>query len=340
MMKVLYAIQTTGNGHLSRAKEFIPYLERRFQVDVVLSGPKLGLSLDRPIKHHYQGLTLFHTQKGGIHWGKTIFKNNILQFIIDLFRAPVHQYDLVINDYEPITAWGCKLHGVLCFGLSNQFSLWQKKFPDSKKKWTRKLSYIRFFAPVKYGYGLHYKAFDNNIYHPIIRSKIRHLVPTLGGGIVVYLPAHPLEEIIKVISTIEGTQFKIFSKDIIAFSASNNYSLHPINETAFISALAAADGVITNAGFTTTAESVFLNKPLMVVPMRGQVEQQYNAYTLKKMGVAVLKHFDVSQQSKIEKWIKKPKNKRVLFHNNLHQLVDQIALDYIKIKYNSQSIPS
>ena len=78
-MKVLYAIQTTGNGHLSRAKEFIPYLERRFQVDVVLSGPKHGLSLDRPIKHHYQGLTLFHTQKGGIHWGKTIFKNNILQ---------------------------------------------------------------------------------------------------------------------------------------------------------------------------------------------------------------------------------------------------------------------
>ena len=339
-MKVLYAIQTTGNGHLSRAKEFIPYLERRFQVDVVLSGPKHGLSLDRPIKHHYKGLTLFHTQKGGIHWVETIFKNNILQFIIDLFRAPVHQYDLVINDYEPITAWSCKLHGVLCFGLSNQFSLWQKKFPDSKKKWTRKLSYLRFFAPVKYGYGLHYKAFDNNIYHPIIRSKIRHLAPTLGGGIVVYLPAHPLEEIIKVISTLEGTQFKIFSKDIIAFSAFNNYSLHPINETAFISALAAADGVITNAGFTTTAESIFLNKPLMVVPMRGQVEQQYNAYTLKKMGVAVVKHFDVSQQSKIEKWIKKPKNKRVLFHNNLHQLVDQISLDYIKIKYNSQSISS
>ena len=35
-MRVLYAIQTTGNGHLSRAKELIPYFERRFQVIISL----------------------------------------------------------------------------------------------------------------------------------------------------------------------------------------------------------------------------------------------------------------------------------------------------------------
>ena len=39
-MKVLYAIQSTGNGHICRAKELIPHMSRRFQFDVIISGPK------------------------------------------------------------------------------------------------------------------------------------------------------------------------------------------------------------------------------------------------------------------------------------------------------------
>ena len=34
-MKILYAIQGTGNGHLSRAKEIIPALMNRAQVDIL-----------------------------------------------------------------------------------------------------------------------------------------------------------------------------------------------------------------------------------------------------------------------------------------------------------------
>jgi len=52
-MKVLYAIQSTGNGHLIRAKEIIPFLKRRFDFDVMLSGPKTNLDLGYPIKYHH-----------------------------------------------------------------------------------------------------------------------------------------------------------------------------------------------------------------------------------------------------------------------------------------------
>lgn len=37
-MKIFYAIQGTGNGHISRAMELLPYFEKYGSVDVFLSG--------------------------------------------------------------------------------------------------------------------------------------------------------------------------------------------------------------------------------------------------------------------------------------------------------------
>jgi len=39
-MKIFYAVQATGNGHISRAMELLPYLERYGKVDIFLSGAK------------------------------------------------------------------------------------------------------------------------------------------------------------------------------------------------------------------------------------------------------------------------------------------------------------
>jgi spore coat polysaccharide biosynthesis predicted glycosyltransferase SpsG len=42
-MKIFYAVQATGNGHISRAMELLPYLERYGQVDIFLSGANNSL---------------------------------------------------------------------------------------------------------------------------------------------------------------------------------------------------------------------------------------------------------------------------------------------------------
>lgn len=39
-MKILYAIQTTGNGHLARAQSIIPRLKEIANIDIITSGPK------------------------------------------------------------------------------------------------------------------------------------------------------------------------------------------------------------------------------------------------------------------------------------------------------------
>lgn len=37
-MKILYAFQGTGNGHLARAQEIIPILKKHALVDTLISG--------------------------------------------------------------------------------------------------------------------------------------------------------------------------------------------------------------------------------------------------------------------------------------------------------------
>ena len=81
-MKILYAIQGTGNGHLSRAKDIIPALEMRAQVDILVSGQQADITLPFEVKYRFKGLSFIFGKKGGIdfneHKCKEIRKNIII----------------------------------------------------------------------------------------------------------------------------------------------------------------------------------------------------------------------------------------------------------------------
>ena len=42
-MKILYAVQSTGNGHIIRANELIKIFKNRAEVDVLISGTQSSL---------------------------------------------------------------------------------------------------------------------------------------------------------------------------------------------------------------------------------------------------------------------------------------------------------
>lgn len=56
MMKILYGIQGTGNGHLSRAMEVVPHLQKMGDTDILISGIQGDLTLPFPIKYQFYGL--------------------------------------------------------------------------------------------------------------------------------------------------------------------------------------------------------------------------------------------------------------------------------------------
>jgi uncharacterized protein (TIGR00661 family) len=67
--------------------------------------------------------------------------------------------------------------------------------------------------------------------------------------------------------------------------------------------MAASHGVLCGAGFEAPAEALYLRKKLLVVPMKNQHEQHFNAASLKQLGVPVIKKVSKKNLSKVEAWI-------------------------------------
>ena len=55
----------------------------------------------------------------------------------------------------------------------------------------------------------------------------------------------------------------------------------------------------------TPAEALYLNKKLMVIPMKNQYEQHCNAAALKTLGIPVLKNFKKKRLPEIEAWVQR-----------------------------------
>ena len=48
-IKILYAFQGTGNGHVARARDLVPRLSNYAEVDVLVAGTQSDLNLDFPL---------------------------------------------------------------------------------------------------------------------------------------------------------------------------------------------------------------------------------------------------------------------------------------------------
>ena len=63
-MNILYAIQGTGNGHLSRAVDIIPELKKYGKLDLFVSGAQAEITLPYPVKYKSKGLSFYFGKAG------------------------------------------------------------------------------------------------------------------------------------------------------------------------------------------------------------------------------------------------------------------------------------
>jgi uncharacterized protein (TIGR00661 family) len=322
-MKILYAIQGTGNGHLARAEDVVPILRRKGEVDIMISGAQADLTLPFDTTFKSKGLSFYFGKNGGVDMGKTFKKNNTMDVYKEIRDLPITKYDLVINDFEPISAWAARLKNIPCIGLSHQASLLSKNVPkpahyDPVGSWI-----LKNYAPASDHVGFHFKIFDKDIFTPVIRSRIRNTNAKELSHYTVYLPAYDDKKIVPMLARFKNVKWHVFSKHTNTSYIHEQVMVFPISNEGFMASMASSRGVLCGAGFETPAEALFLKKKLMVVPMKKQYEQHYNAAALKELGVPILKKMKKKYLSKIEEWLDQDNHIQVEYENTTEIAVDR-----------------
>jgi len=301
-MRILYGIQGTGNGHLSRARKIVPILKEFAEVEVILSGTQSQLDANFTIDYQFSGLPFIASKRGGIDYVGSILKSHPYDLIRDIRKFPIKDYDLVISDFEPISSWSALLRNVPCIELSHNVAVALKSSPKPPYKDKIGQYVLNHYCPSHLKFGFHFQKYTEDVFLPIIRDEVRELAVNDESYYLVYLPAYHDKKIIEVLSHFNANWI-VFSKYAKAHYSNKNIEFHPIENDNFIQKLANASGVLCGAGFELPAEVLHLKKKLMVIPMEGQYEQWCNAYALRELGIPFLPKLDLAAHRSINNWI-------------------------------------
>lgn len=320
---VLYAVQGTGNGHAARAREIIPILTQYANVDLLLASNQS--ELDLPIKPNFQvkGITFYYSSRGGINYVKTLLKNNIFRWIKEVKELPVENYDLVISDFEGVSAYAAKLRKVKSVSLSHQSSFYSEWVPKPRRKSLLGELILRYYAPTQKNVGFHFFSFDDFVHTPVIRKEVRELIPESGDHYTVYLPAYSDEKLKMHLSHFRGRYFEVFSKTAKTESRFENGKISPINSEKYLESFKNCRGLLTSAGFESPSEALYLGKKVAVIPIKGQYEQKCNAAALKSMGVPVFKN--LNQHDSLENWMDNQAKRKVNFPDETEEIIKNIV---------------
>ena len=324
-MKILFGIQATGNGHISRSTEIYKLLKQHpdvEQLDVLISGGKAQMGLPFEVNYEYKGFSFYYGKKGKISVLKSIGKASFLSVMIALMKVPFKKYDLIISDFEPITLWGAMLAGVKRVGIGNMYAVTSHNFPKTKGNFANKF-FANVMCPARNKIAMHFKKYDDFVYYPVIRNEIRSAIPGDKNFTLVYLNSFTDEELMQCFSKPQfaNHKFIIYSKTSEKSYALNNCEIKPLNNDSFILDMANCSGVITAGGFQTISEALYLGKKLFVIPLKKQSEQICNAKILAGMGVKTSTELDAVE---IKVWLDNPNTVQIKFEDDLEKIVEAI----------------
>ncbi|WP_163934693.1 MJ1255/VC2487 family glycosyltransferase [Paraferrimonas sp. SM1919] len=320
-MKILYGIQGTGNGHLTRARVMAKALtNKKVMVDYFISGRDRAQLFDMQPFGDFKvakGLT-FATNKGAVDYLQTAFNNDYLALYHDIKNMDLSQYDLVLNDFEPISAWAAKRQQVPCIGISHQ-SAFVHPVPKAKANFISD-QLMQHFAPSDISLGCHWHHFDCQILPPFV--DIEALQPQQKGQVLVYLPFEDGELINNTLALIPHIQFHVFHSQQPQQTLADNVHWHGFSRTKFKGYLASCEGIIANAGFELSSEALTLGKKLLLKPLHGQFEQASNVAALTLLGAA--DSMDELCIDNINRWLLQPAKEAISYPQVADQLVDWI----------------
>ncbi|MTK63301.1 MAG: glycosyltransferase [Methanobacterium sp.] len=335
--RIIYAACGEGMGHAIRTSVILDHLKDDNEVMVFAS------------ERAYDFLSKKFDDVYRIYGFNTVYENNAVndkktfinamkylpRDVKDNIRllygiATKFKPDLIISDFEFYSNILSKIIRVPMISIDNMHVITQCKI-DVPKKFSRdKLKaegVVRSFIqrPQKYLITSYFNPKIKNtgkvsIFPPILRREILELKPVKGDNVLVYQTSSSNLELIELLKKFDEN-FIIYGFDKDAVEA--NLTFRKFNEDQFFEDLGSCKAVIANGGFTLLSEAIYLKKPVLSVPVKGQFEQILNAIYLERLGygefheqlsVDVLKNFlnDLKKYDEALKTYTQDGNKSIL----------------------------
>jgi hypothetical protein len=171
--------------------------------------------------------------------------------------------EAVISDFDPFLAWAAWMAGIPVLQI-NHPGIVQRVSSIHPQAILTSMATRMLEGP--WDERIHLSFYGGDV-GPIIRPEIFSR-PISDGGFVLLNLKHCLREAILPILDRMGIRYRLF----------------PDPQEDFIGALASCSCVLSTAGHQIIAESIALNKPILVIPQAGQWEQQLNARMVDQTG--------------------------------------------------------
>jgi uncharacterized protein (TIGR00661 family) len=320
-MKIFYAVQATGNGHISRAMEVIPFLENYAEVDVFLSGANSTLHPSLPVRYRSKGLSLYYTCNGGLNYQRIIRQLSLSRIRKEINDLPIHKYDLVLNDFDCITSLACSRRNIPSINFGHQASFISSRTPRPDKISRAGEWILKNYARASQYVGLHFQSYDDFILSPVIKKKVLTADPKDAGHITVYLPSYCQPELLLHFGQIKDRRFEIFSWEVKVPEKYGNIIFRPVSNSDFADSMINCHGIICGAGFETPAEALYLQKKMLVMPIKGQYEQRCNAAALEKLGVKCFYTLDDNFVKVYNDWMADSQSISVRYEHSTSEII-------------------
>jgi uncharacterized protein (TIGR00661 family) len=255
-----------------------------------------------------------------VRYGKTVVRNLLhLPQVARRVRALGQMsnrwnLDLVITDFEPITCHlGHKL-GVAVIAIDNQHVLTDAEisYPRKYRKAAAAAKLVtRLMTPrsrarlVICFFAARVRKKSTFLFPPILREQVLRAVPGNGGEVLVYVTsgAAELADLLKTLPQ----RFVCYGFD--REDRDGNLEFRKPGLDTFLNDLRRSSAVIANAGFSLISEALYLGKPYLAWPVKGQFEQIFNAFYIEQMGYGMYR--DELKKQDVESFLSRLENYRV-----------------------------
>ena len=294
-MKILFGVQTEGNGHITQCIATKQYLQSQgIEVTTAFAAKKKrGLPkyfTDEFNVIDYNGFDFVFDNVGRVVIWKTILNNTfelprlIVSFIKICTIIQKEKPDVIFNYYEPLVGLTALFfRNIKYVSFGHQYAMDSAIYPRINGYIVQKLflSIINKITSIRAKIvALSYYEFNDTtmiVSPPILRAESYSISDKKEDFVLVYLMNEDmLPQLISQAKKYPDINIQCFTKLTKQYDELPNLKLFNLDGKLFQEKMKVCKSVVCSGGFETSAEAIYQNKPLLMIPMPNHYEQHAN----------------------------------------------------------------